>query len=1039
MRRLLPWLLIAAIAAILALVFYDGADLAAPATGDQSADEATTLQQPASGAALDPSAQPSRSGATGAVVVRVVDATGKPADATLHLLQDGEPARVQAVRGSAQILPPPQQLSVVAESGGSWSKAEHWSASEPGNWELLLSLGAERGAGLSVQVSIDGEGPAAGAQVRVLDGTSSDPWRRMLEGLALRAPDDSEQVASAPTESAARAEAPAPPEALPQAPERPDGKRIARRSLARETWTADDQGTALLPGLQAGAWSFEVRSPGCSPEFFEIELAEGDQSSRDVLLQRSGVVVGRVLGPGGAAMNRAEVGLWPQLEGEMPWFDPMEDFTRYGRMPGSIPAELRTTCDTDGRFEIASARAGEYLVLVTADGLRPATSAKLTVEPRGRTDAGDLKLQRGHEIAVSVRGPTGEPVAGASLNWRAGESIMGMLSQGSDPLFTDGEGNAALQGLPSAEITVTVEHGSFAREKRTFTLSAGLESFPKSWEVTLRAGASLSGTVLSAGASVQGARLRVLPPQGEAGMLSAIFEGEASAVSGIDGGFRFERLPPGTWRVGVDHDDHARLMTEAFEFFEGDNAPLILRLAEGGTLVIHVLDEEGAAVEGAVVLAQETVDFQSETGTTDADGLTIIEHLPPGRWRLMRVDQMQNQDPQDLRLDMKFLFVTLEDGERKEVQLGGPVERADVSGLLTMNGQPLAKHSLVLIGNGGVRTERTDDNGVYLVNGVALGEYMVTVTSTLGGGSSWSGALVVRQPGTMQHDIELPSSTVEVLVVDGVSGAPVAGVPVNLRPEDASSVSGGAFQKSNAEGIASFALLVPGRYLAAVGNLAMPMLGGGEGLGSTMVQGIVVASENSGTQRVEARLPQSAQLRVRVTGPDGNYLAGAHVHCLSVDGQALNFFSTKGSNGKGVVELSGLPPGSHRFLARHPQIGSREFEVVLVAGQLTKSEVSLQAGVQLRVSVTDADGAPLSGVLAVAMEENGRPLFYFTIEESQEINQSWFSGAPQRVGPLDPGSYVIRLHRPGYAAVDHRVTVAASPALQDVRLRFTVE
>lgn len=1040
MRRLLPAFLLAVLAIVLALVFWNGSDPVLPENSDPSAAQSTGATRPVPGAALRDDASPTRSGATNALIVRVVDAAGKPTDATLHVFLDGEVSRMQAVRGSAQILPVPRQLSVVAEAGGSWSEAEHWSASEPGNGELLLTLGTEHGASLTVTVSIEGEGPAAGATLRLLDGLPSDPWRRMLEGLSFRKPDESAQAA-APTEAeeeeAVSMAVPENSQAVPDA--RPSGQRLARRSLSRETWTADPAGVARLPGLRAGAWSFEVRAPGCPAEFFEIELREEEAATREVLLQRAGSVVGRVLGPGNATFASAEVGLWPQLDADIPWFDPMEDFLRYGRLPSSIPPEFRSSCDAEGRFEITGARAGDYLVLATVDGLRAATSARLTVTSHGRADAGDIKLVRGHEISVSVRDPSGAPVGGATLRWRAGESLMGMMTQGSETLETDAEGLAALQGLPSDEITVSVEHGSFAREKRVFTLLAGMESFPKSWEVTLRAGAMLSGTVLSAGMPVTGAELRVLPPREESGMLSAIFEGEASGRSDAAGAFRFERLPPGEWRVGVEHEDHARLMTEPFELFEGENPPRILQLAQGATLVITVLDELGAPVEGAVVLAQETEEFQSETGTTDARGLTTIAHLPPASWRLMRVDQMQNIDPTDLRLDMKFVFVTLEEGERKEVTIGGPVQRADVEGILTMGAQPLAKHSIVLIGNGGVRTERSGDDGVYRVAGLELGSYMLTVTSSLGGGSSWNGALEVREPGAMHHDIEVPSSAVEIRVVDAGTGAPVVGVPVNLRPEDASSVSGGAFLKSDADGLATFALLVPGTYLASVGNLAMPMLGGGEGLGSTIVQGIVVASENSGTQRVEARLPQAAQLRVRVTGPDGAYLAGAHVHCLSAEGQALNFFSTKGSNGLGVVELSGLPPGPQRFLARHPKIGSQEFEAVLVAGQLVKQEVTLRGGVQLQVSVTDADGAPLSGVLAVAMETNGRPLFYFTIEESQEVNQSWFSGTPQRVGPLDPGEYLIRLHRPGYSAVDHRVTVTATPAVQHLRLRFAPE
>jgi hypothetical protein len=1037
MRRLLPWLIVVALAAVLALIFRDGGDPFDGSAGFGSIERAADGGRPQPAGALGGDSDLTRDGAFGAVVVRVVDAEGRPADATLHLLADGEPSRVQAVRGSAQILPAPARLSVVAEAGGRWSEAAHWSASEAGSGEVLLTLAGARSAALAVTVSIAGEGAAAGAHVRVVEGLPNDPWRRMMEGIAFRS-DDEDDDEAVPT-LVPLPDEPPPDLARADAASRPSAERIARRSLAIETWTADAGGVAMVNGLPAGDWAFEVRAAGCSPEFFEVTLAAAERATREVTLTRSGTVAGRVTGPGGGGVVGAEVGLWPRLESEMPWFDPLEDFLRYGRLPNSIPPELRAVCDGEGRFEIGAARAGDYLVLARSDSLRPATSAQLTVEPRGRTDAGDVRLARGHALEVLVRDPAGEPVAGAAVRWRSGESMVGMMTEAADPLLTGADGRATLEALPSSELTATVEHGSYARAKQTFNFLGGTESLPKSWEVTLRAGAAVSGTVLSAGAPVEGARLRVLPSREDAGALGSLFSEEDSASSAQDGTFRFERLPPGSWRVSVEHEDHARLTTEPIELLEGENAPLVLRLAPGATLVVTVLDEDGVKVEGATVMAQRAEDFQSETGTTDAVGVAVLAHLPSGTWTLMRVDQMENQNPQDLRLDIKFVYVTLADGETKEVQLGGPVERADVSGKLTMGGEPLPKHNVTLIGKGGVRMERSDEQGDYRIAGVELGDYMVSVSTALGGGSSWFGALEVRTPGTQQHDVALPSSAIEVVVLDASTGTPIAGVPVNVRPEDGSSVSGGAFQKSDADGLARFTMLVPGRYLAAAGTLAMPMLGGGESFGSVVVSGIVVASENAGTQRVEARLPQPAQLRVRVAGPDGAYLAGAHVHCLGADGQALNFFSTKGTNAKGVVELGGLPPGSQRFLARHPQLGSREFEVVLTAGELAKHEVTLIGGVQLRVSVTDADGAPLSGVLAVAMDARGKPVFYFTIEESQEVNQAWFSGTPQRVGPLDPGEYVIRLHRPGYAAVDHRVTVTATPAVQDVRLRFAAE
>lgn len=1027
MRKLLPLFLGAALVGVLALLWRGGGSSpGAEPPGAAPHGDAAALPEAAEWTGGEGAL--GRGEARDGLRLRVLDAAGKPAEATLHLLQDGEALRLHAVGGEAQIHPAPQSLSALAEAGGLWSEAAHWSAEAPGSWELVLRLEGERACSLTVRASIAGAGPAGGARILVLDSMPATGWERMFEGMELRASD----IREAPPSAAAAVETP-PAGDRP----RPSAESLARASLLRESWTADEAGVARLPGLRAGTWAFEVRAPGCPPAFFERTLAAGEEASEELVLQRGARVAGRVSGPGDRPIGGAEVGLWPVPSGDMQWFNPLEDFRRYGRLPASIPAELRGACDAEGRFAIAVVPAGEWLVLAIAPGLRPGESAPLQTLADADADAGEIRLTRGHRLAVRARDAGGAPVAGAEVSWRGGETVLGMLTAGSKPARTGADGAVMLEALPSAEIEVRVEHEDFARERRDFALLAGTEAIEKSWELTLRGGAAFSGVVLAGGAPLGEVRLRLVPPREDGKLLAAVFDTEQIASSGPDGRFRFDRLPPGAWRMIAEHDEYARLSTEPFELFEGENPEQILQLLEGATILATVLDDAGAPVPGAAVLAQELVDYQAENAVAGPDGVARFAHLPPGGWRLMRVDGLAATTLENDRLDLRFVFLELEEGETAEVTLGGPVARADLSGRLTSGGQPLAKHTVVLIGNGGVRSERSDEDGRYRMDGVELGDYLLNVASGFGGGSSWFGALELRQSGAVTHDVELPSAAVEVRVVDAGSGAPAPGVPVNLRPEDASSVSGGSFQHSDAEGIARFALLSPGRYLAAVGNLAMPMLGGGESLGSVLIEGIVVASPDAGVQRVEARLPAPARLRVRVSGPDGAYLAGAHLHCLSETGQALNFFSTKGSNSKGVVELGGLPPGPQRFLVRHPQLGSAEFTVNLQAGELSKHEVSVGEGVRLEITVTDADGAPLSGVLAVAMEPGGRPLFYFTIEESQTVNQAWFSGGAQPVGPLAPGRYLIRLHRPGYPAVDHEVTVAPAPPVQSLRLRFT--
>lgn len=512
------------------------------------------------------------------------------------------------------------------------------------------------------------------------------------------------------------------------------------------------------------------------------------------------------------------------------------------------------------------------------------------------------------------------------------------------------------------------------------------------------------------------------------------------ARTDAEGAFRLENLPLGAARVTVDHEEHAAWVSEPLELHSGENPPLQVLLSIGGTIRVTVQDESGAPVEAANVVAVETASQASANAQTDATGLALLEHLRPGNWQVLR---MAMEDPRQLEtmdLEMQFHYVELAEGEVVELKIGGPTPVATVEGRIMAGGMPVAGKTLILMDGGGMKTASTDEQGKYQLKKVRLGNHVLMLSSGFGGGAIWTGAVRVSEAGTQQHDIELPNSTVEVLVVDGASGQPLAGIPVNLRPADETSLSGGSFLKTDAQGLARYEMLAPGSYLAAIGNVAMPMLGGGEGLGSTLLSGIEVPDGGTSALRYEARLPAPATLRLRVAGPDGNFIAGAHVFCTDENGHPLNVMSMKGTNAKGVVELAGLPSGDVHIVVRHPQLGRAEFDLALTAGAVTKHEVRLDAGVHLLVSVVGDDGSPLPGVFVVVYDGRGRAVnYFFTMEDSQAIQQSWFSGQAQKIGPLMPGDYVVALNRPGAASQRHAVTVTAAPAEQPLRLRFSQE
>jgi protocatechuate 3,4-dioxygenase beta subunit len=1023
--RLAPLILIAVILAGLAWFLWPDSSPSAASEATQDGAAAAELAAGTLGALDSPEVR--REAAAGSLIVRVLDAQGRATAATVHGKVNGAATRLSTRDGVLTIPPPLTTCELMAEAGGAWSELGRWTDAGAGVKELVLRLEPATGASLRIHVSVEGEGPAAAPLARLTSAGRRGGIGEIFEGFEFRQDlQDREQ--------AERAAAPPPPPPS----ERTTRERLLRENLANESWSGQN-GLIEINSLLPGAWSFEITQAGCAPEFLDVELLP-TTTEREVLLRRAGSVMGRVLGPDGKALAGAEVGLWIMPESELPWFDPLDDFERYGRMPGSIPAQHRGVTGSDGRFELPLVRPGTYDVLVGMTDLRPAVDGPVTVLSQQRADAGDVALRRGHSLRVRAVDPAGQPVPGALASWRAGETTIAVLAAGAKAVATDADGLAVLSALPGGEIAAEVQAAGFARARETFNFQDPPRT-PQDWDVVLRAGAILPGNVSSGGLPVSGATVNVVPSGGSLPFMQQLVSVEATMKTGPDGNFRFESLPVGTWAVHVEHDDHSSFTSPELTLLEGENPPLQVDLAAGATLRVTVLDETGAPVAQAPIMAMESSMQAQENASTGPDGVAVLAHLRAGSWQVMRVnvgDDEPGEMPSDF--EVRFEYVTLADGEIKDITLGGAVVSATLEGRITVAGAPQAGKMVILIGPGGVKTATSDADGQYKLEKVEVGDYIVTIATGFAGGSSWTGAIQVSGGGVQRHDLALPSSVVEIVVMDGASGDTLQGIPVNLRPEDSSSISGGMFQTTDGQGLARFEMLLPGSYMAAVGNLAMPMLGGGEGRGSAMTGGIRVASDNSGVQRVEVRLPEPAQLRLRVSGPDGSYLPGVHVFCLDEKGNALNIMSMKPTNSKGVVELSGLPPGLMRFVARHPDIGRAEFEVMLQAGQLAKQEVTLGTGVHVLLTVVNEKNEAIGGVMAVLVDARGHAVNYmFTMEETQALQQSFYSGSAMRIGPLTPGPYTVRLTRPGSAVVSHQVTVAQSPAEQPLRLRFATE
>jgi hypothetical protein len=277
------------------------------------------------------------------------------------------------------------------------------------------------------------------------------------------------------------------------------------------------------------------------------------------------------------------------------------------------------------------------------------------------------------------------------------------------------------------------------------------------------------------------------------------------------------------------------------------------------------------------------------------------------------------------------------------------------------------------------------------------------------------------EAGENRFDHDLPTGGLEVRVVRESDGTPLAGTPVTATSDD--SLGNPIMTMTDSEGVALFRFLQSGPYKVSAGHGAMPMFGGDPTIGSR----ILMAQVGNQREKLEIRLAEAATFRVRALDQAGNPLPGVSMFYLDDHGQPLSVLSMKGTNSKGVAELTGLPAGPGRILLKHPSAGQKEISVNLSAGELSKQEVRLDAGVIVWLKVIDASGGPAAGVFATLKDDRGvRISMLFSMQDAQAANQSYFAGLEQRLGPVAPGRYTVEFFRLGGKIMREELTVPAN-------------
>ncbi|MFN0241643.1 MAG: carboxypeptidase regulatory-like domain-containing protein [Planctomycetota bacterium] len=292
--------------------------------------------------------------------------------------------------------------------------------------------------------------------------------------------------------------------------------------------------------------------------------------------------------------------------------------------------------DDAGRFTIQDLPAGSFVVLETSASARSGKSAHVVqvhVEAGKRTQVDLPGRVRGTRLVGRVERADGSPVADADVTVLEG----GTGSSGWQAARTDADGRYVFPGLRSARYELYL-----GREFGRNIVAAATIDVPDAAEYThdLRVSTTTLRGLVKKHADDAPLAEAVVILEREEQSVNGGFTFAGRGFSDRRGRFALEWLPPGRYRATA-FPTRGRLAPARSELFtvadRVELADIVLALAPGAALEVHVRDAVGHAV------ARAAVDFVDERGAvmqhtiedvTDARGRLSVPAMSPGRWTI---------------------------------------------------------------------------------------------------------------------------------------------------------------------------------------------------------------------------------------------------------------------------------------------------------------------------------------------------------------------------------------------------------------------
>jgi protocatechuate 3,4-dioxygenase beta subunit len=548
---------------------------------------------------------------------------------------------------------------------------------------------------------------------------------------------------------------------------------------APRTAVADGSGVYRIEGVGEGKAGLSATADGLvSPEAWsgsgnpfmpqpggqavpegQVDVPAGPaEVKKDVFVEETGTVFGKVLGPTGDGLGGARV--------EIAAAASFNFRGMFGNPVGNlIPGPVLT--GPDGSFEVKGVPAGKDLqARASAPNLLGASSANFTLAAGGAATGIEVRLAEGGTVLGRISGPGGAPVAGAKVRASSRPANDRNMPMFFDPATfrrleatTDADGQYRIANVPPGTGNVLVQAQGFVDGNRgELVFAAGTETRA---DVALEPGRAIAGIVLDAGGvPIEGARVSTSSPAASApsprpgvtrsvpvGAGDRFFPGR-NAVTDAKGAFRVEGLAAGAYNVTANAQG---LAPRTVEGVAAGTESVEIRLLPAVRISGKVVDAEGNAIRNARVLASnEGGEASSGFARTSADGTFVLEGLLAGTYRI----NAQSFDGKLARAELKGvaggatdLLITLP----KALEIRGKVVGPD-GGVPKGMGFILASDA----SGGSSAPARWDAEGAFTLGGLAEGTW--TLTARIPGTFQGTATAKAGQEGVEIRLVALPAA-----------------------------------------------------------------------------------------------------------------------------------------------------------------------------------------------------------------------------------------------------------------------------------------